>query len=143
MEVRVPGALREESVLGAAGEDAEAFVRIVRGVLLERDGRVDDRDALRGSRVMLSGTPSSRSNTTRRGALFRASSASLADLSNIPVAAMLSLTASWSLPPSVVNSFWYSTRSSAVFEASMAAPPLASAGEKTRSARSAAPRAPA
>ena len=38
---------------------------------------------------------------------------------------------------------WYSTSSSAVFEASMAAPPFASAAEKTRSARSAAPRAPA
>ena len=68
---------------------------------------------------------------------------------------------SWSLPPSVVNSFlrgkdtcgagklaalrsyWYSTSSSAVFDASMAEPPLASAAEKTRSARSAAPRAPA
>ena len=75
--------------------------------------------------------------------LLRASSASFAERSSIPVVAMLSLTASWSLPPSVVNSFWYSTRSSAVFDASMAAPPLASAAEKTRSARSAAPRVPA
>ena len=57
---------------------------------------------------MLSGTPSSRSNvsyTTRRRALLRASSARLAERSSMPVAAMLSLTASWSLPPSVVNSF--------------------------------------
>ena len=82
--------------------------------------------------------------------LFRASSASLAERSSMPVAAIDSLTASWSLPPSVVNSFWYSTRSSAVFEASMALPPFASAAEKTRSAgttvsaaRSAAPRVPA
>ena len=37
--------------------------------------------------------------------LFRASSASLAERSSIPVAAIDSLTASWSLPPSVVNSF--------------------------------------
>ena len=82
--------------------------------------------------------------------LFRASSASLAERSSIPVAAIDSLTASWSLPPSVVNSFWYSTRSSAVLDASMAEPPFASAAEKTRSAgttvsaaRSAAPREPA
>ena len=47
---------------------------------------------------------------------------------------MESLTASCSLPPSVVNSFWYSMRSSAVVSALISAPPLASAAEKTRSA---------
>mmetsp|Transcript_26210 Transcript_26210/g.80670 ORF Transcript_26210/g.80670 Transcript_26210/m.80670 type:complete len:220 (-) Transcript_26210:54-713(-) len=67
----------------------------------------------------------------------RAFSATCADRSSMPVAAMESLTASWSLPPSVVNSFWYSMSSSAVFEGTMSAPPFASAAPNVRSAESA------
>mmetsp|Transcript_7936 Transcript_7936/g.27865 ORF Transcript_7936/g.27865 Transcript_7936/m.27865 type:complete len:258 (+) Transcript_7936:1115-1888(+) len=62
----------------------------------------------------------------------RAAAATEALFSSMPVSAMTPLTASWSLPPSAANSFWYSMKTTAVFLGSTAAPPLASEGLKVR-----------
>ena len=46
----------------------------------------------------------------------------------MPVDFITPLTASCSLPPSVVNSFWNSMHTSAVFDAATSQPPFASSG---------------
>jgi len=56
-------------------------------------------------------------------------------LGSICVASITGLTASCSFPPGVVNSFWYSMKSSAVFELTTSQPPLAAAAGKARSER--------
>merc|ERR1719231_2216099 len=50
-ELRVPRALDEERILGAAGEDANGLVRIVSHVRLELDRHVDDEPA-RGAHLL-------------------------------------------------------------------------------------------
>mmetsp|Transcript_91694 Transcript_91694/g.243643 ORF Transcript_91694/g.243643 Transcript_91694/m.243643 type:complete len:237 (+) Transcript_91694:188-898(+) len=62
----------------------------------------------------------------------RAFAVTSALFSSMPVLAMTSFTPSCSFPPSEQNSFWYSIMTKAVLEASMASPPLASAGAKVR-----------
>merc|ERR1719198_1873951 len=61
--------------------------------------------------------------------------AAVADVfASMSVDSMTPLTAGYSLPPSVVNSFWYSMQSMATLDGTTSQPPLASAAEKVEKA---------
>ena len=64
--------------------------------------------------------------------LTRAAATTLALFASMSVAFIDSATAPCSLPPSVVNSFWYSMRTKAVLDRSSSHPPLACADVKVR-----------